>query len=160
LWKESLILEVERLKAAEPEFVSYGGKRLPEALQRAQATVVEENSRVADNGKRKYFGRLKKFPQSAPCMRIFLTWRKVYIESDRDSLSLRSGKHRSGRYDERMTGEQLDLIREFSRKWLSRNKPSKLGIYHQMKAHIEKNLNPAHAKKRSIRSWCRRRAAS
>jgi putative transposase len=148
MWKESLILEIERLKATEPEFVSHGSKKLPEALRRAQAIVIEQNSKVADNGKRKYFGRLKNFPQEPPCMKTFLTWRTLYIESDRDPLSLRSGKHRSGRYDERMTGEQLDLIDEYSRKWLSLNKPSKLGIYHRMKAHIENTLNPARVKKK------------
>jgi len=146
MWKESLIIEVEQLKESEPEFVSYGDKKLPQALQRAQASVIDQNSKVLDNGKRKYFGRLKNIPQEPPCMRSFLEWKKVYLASARDPLSLRSGKYRSGRYDERMSGEQLDLLAEYSRKWLTLNKPPKLGVYDLMKAHIENTLNPARKK--------------
>lgn len=148
MWKVSLIEEVELLKLTEPEQVSHGDKKLPDAIARAQKEIIEHSSAVADKGKRKYFGRLKVFPHEAPCIKSYLRWHKIYTDSDRDPLSLRSGKYKSGRRDERMSGEQLDLIEVFSRRWLARNKPKANGLYDLMKAHIEEVLNPKRAKKK------------
>lgn len=136
LWKESFILELERLKAKEPDVVTSGDDPLKAAIARVDAIIRKQSSDVEDNGRRKYAGRIKIF-FDAPGPKAFRTWRKVYMESDRDPLALRDGHHRSGRYDERMSSEQLEYIKTFVRQLLSRNKPKIRAKWRSMKARIQ-----------------------
>ncbi|GAB9167435.1 hypothetical protein BDS110ZK4_30290 [Bradyrhizobium diazoefficiens] len=148
MWKEGLITEFEILKQEDPDHTTKGSKFIKTAIAKAHARVAANAFKVGDGGKRKYFGRLKTFPDMPPGPKAFLTSMKLYYEADRDALALRSGKYRSGNFTERMTGEQLELIDEYARQFLAPNEPSANGLWESMKAHIENVLNPQRKKKK------------
>jgi putative transposase len=145
MWKEDFILEFERLEQLYPETVTRGEDKLKEAIARVDLTIKERYSKIDDNGRRKYGGRTKlTFDPVGP--KAFLEWVNMYVDADRDPLVLRSCKYKSGNHDDRMDDDQISLIRKYSQKFLSRNKPNPHGLRKLMKAEIEEILNPARKK--------------
>lgn len=136
IWKESFIIEFEKLRAKDPDIVTRGDTPLTAAIERVDKNIRNHTSEVEDDGRRKYAGRVKVF-FDPPGLKAFRTWRKVYLEADRDPLALRDGHHRSGRYDERMDSKQLEYIRIYVGQLLSRNKPKIRAKWRAMKAKIE-----------------------
>jgi putative transposase len=145
MWKEDFILEEERLELRYPKTVTRGAP-LAKVLGRINRILVLRQGKLKNKGKRKYAGRLKMLFDEAPGPKAFCEWRNMYLEADRDPLVLRSCKYKSGNHDDRMSDEQITLIKKYSQKFLSRNKPNPHGLRKLMKAEIEKVLNPARKK--------------
>jgi len=158
MWKEDFILEFERLEEKYPKTVSRGDGPMVKVIRRIDRIIKARQSRTTDNGRRKRSGRLKMtFDPMGP--KALREWMNMYVEADRDPLVLRSRTYKSGNREERLTDEQLALIRKYSSGYLSRNQPSINSIREKMKAEIELVLNPARKKKKlppiKVPSWGR-----
>lgn len=146
MWKEDFILEFERLELRYPRAVSRGDEKLKRAIRLINGLILRRHNKIKDKGRRKYAGRLKMIFDHAPGPKAFLEWRNDYFGADRDPLVLRSRKYKSGNRDDQMTEEQDKLLKKYSQKFLSRNKPSVNGLRSKMKAEIENVLNPEREK--------------
>ncbi|MCK1365174.1 hypothetical protein [Bradyrhizobium sp. 62] len=144
MWKEDLIREFERLENLYPKTVTRGAP-LKKVITRLDKIIRLRHSRIADNGRRSYAGRLKMF-FDPPGPKAFLEWVNAYVDADRDPLVLRSRKYKSGNFDERLAEDLVTIVANYARRFASRNKPSVNGLRCSMKAEIEKVINPKRKK--------------